>query len=148
MRYLTTAFLAAAMVLAPAMADAKPFGGSSFRSSSFSSSYSRPSFSRPSYSYSAPRVTYSAPVYRPAPTFRTPIYRAPIVVARPAYRAPVVVRRPYYRSYYHPIVVAHPVYVGGGYNPTIYPTNTVRVCHWNWFLWVLPYRSCHLEVIR
>lgn len=83
MKYLSSLLalaLVAILSIAPAIAEAKSFGGfrggSSFRSSSFSSrSYSRPStsYSRPSTSYSRPSTSYSrpAPAYRPSTTYNS-----------------------------------------------------------------------------
>ncbi|WCK25360.1 hypothetical protein [Agrobacterium pusense] len=76
MKYLSSLLalaLVAILSIAPAIAEAKSFGGfrggSSFRSSSFSSR----SYSRPSTSYSRPSSTYSrpAPAYRPSTTYNS-----------------------------------------------------------------------------
>jgi uncharacterized membrane protein len=76
MKYLSSLLalaLVAILSIAPAIAEAKSFGGfrggSSFRSSSFSSR----SYSRPSTSYSRPSSTYSrpSPAYRPSTTYNS-----------------------------------------------------------------------------
>lgn len=76
MKYLSSLLaiaLVAILAIAPAIAEAKSFGGfrggSSFRSSSFSSR----SYSRPSTSYSRPSSTYlrPAPAYRPSTTYNS-----------------------------------------------------------------------------